>query len=416
MDDSTRLCQKDTHTTSSLVSASSTIPIIGNDEENLNTSLIQDPIQVLELELMHAIPKDPVLETMFRHFESHIPDDKRVATCLKLNYIKLAAAHAMKEAENQDADLVLALQNLDVNNTECTIHTKDTPLKKAINAFRALAQKHKRVRKSSAFKLQQFIRDSGAQVPKVYQRMNLDDLSAVWYAINSDRHYICSESLDLCHPHEFQVFLITHLHLVGGTPSHRQMLKKPKYTTYQQFLALLPDLLNKARCNQPGRLGYSTKAPTTGPWLYQYAASLEALDVDRWEVLCEETYEVMRRDTDQVIFVIHVSHSIYHSIITALCGYCSVSHTHCAFLWLLICTYVHYTERRRRAPLSLTLHLEASMLTFSSRLMIKLYHRASQQRCKVARTRGTPGLPLSPVSPPATSSSPYRPLTSCLAR
>lgn len=83
-----------------------------------------------------------------------------------------------------------------------------------------------------------------------------------------------------------------------------------------------------ARCNQTGRLGYSNKAPAIGPWLYQFAASLEVLDVDHWKVLCEETYDVMRCEIDQVVFLIHVSYSIY----PALYGYCCVSHTYCAFL------------------------------------------------------------------------------------
>jgi hypothetical protein len=295
MEDSKRLCEKDAHTASDVASTPLTVSIIDNASKSLDASLIQDPVQILELELIHTVPKDPIIETIFRRFNTHVPD-KTVASYLKLNFIKLAAVHTMKESEKQEADIILAVQNLAID--------------------RALAQKHKRVRKSSAFKLQQFIRDSGVQVPKVYQRMNIDDLCAVWHAINSDRHYSCSENLDPCHSFEFRVHVITHLHLIGGTPSHHQMLKKPKHTTYQQFLTLLPDFLSMARCNQTGRLGYSNKAPATGPWLYQYAASLEVLATDSWKVLCEETYDVMRRGTDQVVFLVHVSYSISSSTVT----------------------------------------------------------------------------------------------------
>jgi len=144
--------------------------------------------------------------------------------------------------------------------------------------------------------------------------MKVDDLCAVWYAILSDSHYSCSKSLDPCRFHEFRVLVITHLHLVGGTPSHHQTLKRPKHTSYQQYLAMLPDFLSIARCKQIGRLGFSTKAPTDGPWLFQYAASLEALDIDRWTKLSEESYDALRRHTDQVVFLIHVSSNISYLV------------------------------------------------------------------------------------------------------
>lgn len=67
-----------------------------------------------------------------------------------------------------------------------------------------------------------------------------------------------AELWQLCHPYEFRVFVVTHLRLIGGLPSQYQMLRKPKHTTYQQFLTLLPDFLSMARCSQISRLGYST--------------------------------------------------------------------------------------------------------------------------------------------------------------
>jgi hypothetical protein len=317
MDDPNRLCQEDIHTTSDDVPAPSTASIIDEDNKNLDAFLIQDPQQLLELELIHAVPKDPVLDVIFRHLDSQALH-KHVAVYLKINFIKLAAIHAMKETDQKEADLVLSLQALEVDTTKFTIYARDEPAQKANKAARALTQKHKRVTKKSALQLNWFIRHSTIQVPNVYRRTNVDDLCAVWYAVNSDSHYSCSESLGPCHPLEFRVLVITHLHLIGGTPSQHKILKKPKRTSYQHFLDLLPGFLSMARCSQTGRLGYSTKAPTTGPWLLQSASSLEALDVDRWTTLCEETYDVLRRDTSQVVFLVHVSFSISYPVATAV--------------------------------------------------------------------------------------------------
>jgi len=309
MDGPERLCQKAIHTASNDAAAPSIVPIVKGDDEDLDACLTQDPVQILERELIHDVPKDPVLETIFRHINTHVLDT-RVAAYLKLNYIRLAAIHAMKEADQKEADLILALQTLEVDTTKYTIYVRDGLAHKAQKACRALAQKYRRLPKNSALKLKQFIRDSRVQVPEVYKKINVDDLCAVWYAINSDSHYSCSKNLDSCRSHEFRVLVVTHLHLVGGTPSHHQMLKRPKRTSYQQYLTLLPDFLSIARCKQIGRLGFSTKAPTDGPWLFQYAASLEALDIDRWTKLSEESYDALRRHTDQVVFLIHVSFDI----------------------------------------------------------------------------------------------------------
>jgi hypothetical protein len=243
---------------------------------------------------------------MFRHISSHVTQ-KHVATYLKLNFVELAAVRAVEEIDMKQADLVLALQALELEPAKCIIYTRDGPARKAYKARRALEQSHKKVSKNSALKLRRFICDSGVQIPQVYHRTNVDDVSAVWYAICSDNHYSCSESLDLCHPLEFRVLVITHLHLIGGTPSQHKTLKKSKRTSYQQFLDLLPGFLSMARCSQTSRLGYSTKAPTTGPWLCHYVANPKALNVDRWTPLCKKTYDVMRHGNSQMVFVIHVS-------------------------------------------------------------------------------------------------------------
>lgn len=315
MNDPKRVSQKATHTASNDAAVPCTVPIVKDNDEYLDACLNQDPLQILERELIHEVPKDPVLEIIFRHIDSHV-SDTRVAAYLKLNYIKLAAIHAMKEADQKEADLTLALQTLEVDTTKYIIYARDGLAHKAQKAGRALAQEYERLLKNSALKLKQFIRDSRAQVPKVYKQINVDDLCAVWYAINSDSYYSCSKSLDPCHSREFRVLVVTHLHLVGGDPSHHQELRKPKHTSYQQYLALLPDFLSMARCRQIGRLGYSIKAPTDGPWLFQHAASLEALDIDRWTKLNEGSYGVMRHETSQAVFLIHVSLDIFHLIAT----------------------------------------------------------------------------------------------------
>jgi hypothetical protein len=159
-------------------SMSSTVSIVDNDGKNLDADLIQDPEQILELEFIHAVPKDPVLETMFRYISSHV-HQKHVATYLKLIFVKLAAVHAMKETDKKEADLVLALQALELDPAKCIIYTREGPARKAYKACRALAQNHKRVSKHSAIKLRRFIYDSGVRIPQVYHRTNLDDLSAV---------------------------------------------------------------------------------------------------------------------------------------------------------------------------------------------------------------------------------------------
>lgn len=306
MEDPNRLCQEDTLIASENASAPSSATTIENNDLNLDACLIEDPVQFLEDELIHAVPKDPVLETIFRHVDSHVPRNC-VAAYLKINYIKLAAVHALKETDQQEADLVLTLQALEVDTTKCIIYARDGPAQKAHKACRALKQKGNNLPKLSAVKLTKFIRDSGTKIPKVYHHKNLDDLCAVWYAINSDYHYSCSKSLDPCRSHEFRVLVITHLHLIGGSPSHHQELKKPKHTSYQQYLALLPDFLSMARCKQIGRLGFSTKAPTDGPWLFQHASSLEALDSDRWTELSDKRSEILRCGSSQAVFLIHVS-------------------------------------------------------------------------------------------------------------
>jgi len=152
MDDTNHLCQGDTLTTSENASAPSSVATVENTDPNLVACLIEDPVQFLEDELIHTVAKDPVLETIFRHVDSHVPK-KRVAAYLKFNYIKLAAVHALKETDQKEADLVLALQALEVDTTKCTIHASDAPAQKAQKACRALMQKANNLSKSSAIKL-----------------------------------------------------------------------------------------------------------------------------------------------------------------------------------------------------------------------------------------------------------------------
>ncbi|KEQ77506.1 hypothetical protein M436DRAFT_77389 [Aureobasidium namibiae CBS 147.97] len=275
MDGPERLCQKAIRSASNDAVAPSIVPIVKGDDEDLDACLTQNPVQILERELIHDVPKDPVLETIFRHINSHVLDT-RVAAYLKLNYIRLAAIHAIKEADQKEADLILALQTLEVDTTKYTIYMRDGLAHKAQKACRALAQKYGRLRKT--------LRSSSSSL----------------YATPG-----FNKNLDSCRSHEFRVLVITHLHLVGGTPSHHQMLKRPKRTSYQQYLTLLPDFLSITRCKQVGRLGFSTKAPTDGPWLFQHAASLEALEIGCWTKLSEESYDALRRHTDQVVFLIH---------------------------------------------------------------------------------------------------------------
>jgi hypothetical protein len=164
MNDPKRLCQKDVHTASEDASAPSTVLIVDNHDKNLDASLIQDPEQLLELELIHAVPKDPVLDTIFRHLSTHVTDN-RVATYLKLNFIKLAAVHAMKDFDEDEADLILALQKLRVDTTKSIIFARDAPAQKAMKACQALALEFQDVRKNCTYKLKQFVRDSGVEIP-----------------------------------------------------------------------------------------------------------------------------------------------------------------------------------------------------------------------------------------------------------
>jgi hypothetical protein len=124
MNDSKRLCHESVHAVPEDASALSDVPMIDNEDASLNTCLIQDAEQLLELELIHTVPKDPVLDTLFRHLNSQALH-KHVAIYLKLNFIKLAAIHAMKESE--ETNLILALQNLMADNNNCTLYVTDEP-------------------------------------------------------------------------------------------------------------------------------------------------------------------------------------------------------------------------------------------------------------------------------------------------
>ncbi|CAD0082215.1 unnamed protein product, partial [Aureobasidium vineae] len=208
--------------------------------------------------------------------------------------------------EAELSELMLVMQTLEVDKKNATITEVDGPSQKVIKGGRALRKLYSNVYKDAMRKLKQFIRDSGAQVPKVYNQNKETDLCGVWYAIVSDRHYQNNKLLIPCCLYESRVLLITHLHLLGGSPAHYTIVKKLNYTSYQQFNDVLPDLLGYSRCEQAARLGYSTTKPTAGPWKYQFAPSLDALDPGCWTELCEENYEQMEGHPKQVVFLIRI--------------------------------------------------------------------------------------------------------------
>ncbi|KAG9598189.1 hypothetical protein KCU77_g4553, partial [Aureobasidium melanogenum] len=236
-----------------------------------------------------AVNKDPVLMAMFRQLDDHVrtknSQSKLVARYIKLTLAKLAVIRNVKETEIEFPELMLAMQTLEVDTENTTIAEGDEPAQKVIKAGRALRSSYSNVCKDAT----------------------QDDLCGVWYAIASDRYYQTNEILVPCYSYEFRVLVITYLHLVGGTPSHYTTLKKPKHTPYQQFLDLLPDSLSFSRCEQTARLGYSTRSPTTGPWKYQFASSLSALDPKNWETLSEASYNIIKSDSKQVVFLLHAA-------------------------------------------------------------------------------------------------------------
>ncbi|KEQ67376.1 uncharacterized protein M437DRAFT_80024 [Aureobasidium melanogenum CBS 110374] len=264
----------------------------------------EESIQIPEIELMAAVSKDPVLLLIFDGIKKCIRNT-RIATYLRLNFAKLTAIRDLKESDMAIGDLLLALQSLEIDTTKSTFTATDGFAQKANKAGRALAKLYPNVAKRAACVLLQLISESDVQIPAVYHQSRVDDLCAVWYAINSDRYYQSNETVASCIDYGFRVLVVTHLHLVGGTPSHFEVLQRPKHMRYQQFLGLLPDFLSVARCKKSARLGYSIKTPTTGPWKYQYASSLNALDPKHWEVLNEASYNIIKSDTEKLVFLIH---------------------------------------------------------------------------------------------------------------
>lgn len=77
------------------------------------------------------------------------------------------------------------------------------------------------------------------------------DRIALW-----KKHYSCTMSDNLCHILESRVPVITHLQLLGGSPSHHKVLKKFKRTSHLDARALLSDFLRIDGCTQIGLLGY----------------------------------------------------------------------------------------------------------------------------------------------------------------
>lgn len=270
-------------------------------------------IQIPEVEMMAIISKDPVLITIFDVLDKL--SNKRAVTYIKLSFTKLAAIRELKEECREQADLLLSLQNMHIDASDCSFDATDGPCQRVNKASCAMRMSNANLAKGAATKLTQLIRDSKVQIPRAYRATDVDDLCAVWYAISSDRYYQYDEVLAPCIEYGFRVLVVTHLHLVGGTPSHFEILQRPQHMQYQQFLDLLPDFLSVARCKQAGRLGYSAKAPTTGPWKYQIASSLGDLELECWEELGEAEYENLKGISKQVIFLIHVS-TIFSSLTT----------------------------------------------------------------------------------------------------
>ncbi|KAH0388468.1 hypothetical protein KCU92_g667, partial [Aureobasidium melanogenum] len=290
---------------------SSAVPDTNDTKSHTVTYLPGSPAQTLEIETIVAVNKDPVLMAMFRqlddHFRTKNSQSKLVARYIKLTLAKLAVIRNVKETEVEFPELMLAMQTLEVDTENTTIAEGDEPAQRVVKAGRALRSSYSNVCKDATRKLKQLIRDTNIHVPKVYQQNKEDDLCSVWYAIASDRYYQTNEILVPCYSYEFRVLVVTYLHLVGGTPSHYTTLKKPKHTPYQQFLELLPDFLSFSRCEQTARLGYSTRSPTTGPWKYQFASSLSALDSKNWETLSEASYNIIKSDSKNVVFLIHAA-------------------------------------------------------------------------------------------------------------
>ncbi|CAD0086057.1 unnamed protein product [Aureobasidium mustum] len=232
-----------------------------------------DSVQKLDVESIAAVYRDPVLMMMFRELDDHVLAKnfrtKLVARYIKLTLAKFTVVREAKECETEFPELMLAMQALEIDADNATITEADGPAQQVIKVGRALRASYSKVCKDATRKLKQLIRDTGAQVAKVYNENKEDDMCSVWYAIKSDKYYQANEILVPCHRYEFRVLVVTHLHLIGGTPSHYKPLKKPQHTPYQHFLDLLPDFLSFSRCEQAARLGYSTKGPTTGPWKYQ---------------------------------------------------------------------------------------------------------------------------------------------------
>ncbi|KAG9748917.1 hypothetical protein KCU73_g6963, partial [Aureobasidium melanogenum] len=259
------------------------------DSSNSNTLDVSNQLvnsaQTLDVESIDAVYKDPVLMMMFRELDDHVllknSRTKLVARYIKLTLAKFAVIRDVKESEIEFPELMLAMQVLELDTESVTITEEDGPAQQVVKAGRALRASYSKVCKDATRKLKQLIRDSGVQVPKVYNENKEDDLCGVWYAIKSDRYYQGNEILTPCYRYEFRVLVVTYLHLVGGFPSHYTTLKKPKHTSYQQFSDLLLDFLS--------------------------FSSLGDLDPECWTDLSEAEYEHIKGGSSQMVFLIHAA-------------------------------------------------------------------------------------------------------------
>ncbi|CAD0106562.1 unnamed protein product [Aureobasidium uvarum] len=277
---------------------SSTIHRSNINNAPVAADLYDDLAHTLDLESI------PVLDDRFRNKNAR---SKLVARYIKLTLAKFVVVRDVKETETELSKLMMAMQTLEIDKGNVTITEADGPAQKVIKTTRAIRKLYPNVDRAAKRNLKPLSWNSGARVPEVYNQNKEADLCGTWYAIVSDRHYRNNKLLIPSCLYETRVLLITHLHLLGGTPAHYTVMKKLNYTSYQQFIDLLPDLLSYSRCEQAVRLGYSTSNPTVGPWKYQFAPSLDALDPECWTELCEENYEQMKGRPKHVVFSIRAA-------------------------------------------------------------------------------------------------------------
>lgn len=213
------------------------VPDTNNNSALDASDKLDDSVQNLDVESIAAVYRDPVLMMMFRELDDHVLArnfrTKLVARYIKLTLAKFAVYREAKECETEFPEIMLAMQALEIDADNATITEADGPAQQVIKAGRALRASYSKVCKDATRKLKQLIRDTGAQVAKVYNENKEDDMCSVWYAIKSDKYYQANEILVPCHRYEFRVLVVTHLHLIGGTPCHYKPLKKPQHTPYQ---------------------------------------------------------------------------------------------------------------------------------------------------------------------------------------